>query len=41
MKVSTRELLPAGLLYAALLLTLYVWTGTTPSFDGRGYDGHF
>ena len=41
MKVSTRELLPAGLLYAALLLTLYVWTGTTPSFDGRGYDGRF
>lgn len=41
MKTPARELLPAGLLYAALLLGLYAWTGITPAYDGRGHDGRF
>ena len=41
MTAPARELLPAGLLYAALLLLLYVATGITPAYDGRGHDGRF
>jgi len=40
-KAPARELLPAGLLYAALLLALFTWTGITPAYDGRGHDGRF